>query len=209
MTVVSSTGALILISAPSGAGKTSLVNAILERDPKLVVSVSHTTRPMRPGETDGVNYHFVGTTKFQAMVEQHQFLEHALVFGNQYGTALSTVNDLRAQGRDVILEIDWQGAKQVRTMVQECVSIFILPPSEDALLLRLNKRGQDSQATIERRFAEAKLDMSQAGDYQYIVVNDDFERACDELMSIITSMRLTAARQCGENPVVRDLTSGQ
>lgn len=198
-------GLLILLSAPSGAGKTSLVEAVLKRDPNLVVSVSHTTRPKRPGEKDGVNYHFVEPAEFEQMIKAQDFLEHALVFGNHYGTSAKAVEALRNQGRDVILEIDWQGADQVRAMTSDCLSIFIMPPSEDELLNRLKRRGQDSDETIARRFAEAKLDMSKATHYQYIVVNDDFERAVEDLLSILTSNRLTAARQTAHNPVVQTL----
>lgn len=200
-------GLLILLSAPSGAGKTSLVEAALQRDDNLVVSVSHTTRPKRPLEEDGLNYHFVPTDAFQEMVSAGLFLEHALVFGNHYGTSASSVQALRDQGRDVILEIDWQGASQVKELIEGALSIFVLPPSEQALRVRLTHRGQDSQETIQQRLSEARLDMSQAGTYQYIVVNDDFDMAVDDLLAIVRARRLDSAHQIAENPSVQTILS--
>lgn len=188
-------GQLILISAPSGAGKTSLVAAALERDKRLVVSVSHTTRPMRDGETDGVNYHFVDTATFDGMVENQGFLEHANVFGNSYGTSFGEVESKRAEGQDVILEIDWQGAAQVREAVAGVISIFILPPSIAALEQRLTSRNQDSSEIIQRRLSEAALDISQAGDFDYLVVNDDFAVALKDLLAVIRAGRLATAAQ--------------
>ncbi|MFT7654752.1 MAG: guanylate kinase [Limisphaerales bacterium] len=200
-------GSLILISAPSGAGKTSLVEAIINQIPNLVVSVSHTTRAKRPGETDGVNYNFVDTATFQSMVKAGQFLEHALVFGNHYGTSAQTVDGLRAQGKIVILEIDWQGARQVAGIVEDALSIFILPPSTEALSQRLTARGQDSASTIDMRLSEAKLDMSQAGNYDYIVVNDDFAQAVVDITAILHSHQLKAATQITENPLIESILS--
>ena len=203
-----SEGLLILVSAPSGAGKTSLVAAALERDEQLVVSVSHTTRPQRPGEEDGVNYHFVDKTTFESMIADEAFLEHALVFGNHYGTSIAGVQDLRDQGKDVVLEIDWQGAEQIMARYPEVVSIFILPPSEVALQQRLTKRGQDSADVIERRLSEARLEMSQAPKYRYIVVNDDFETAHHDIATIICAARLESGRQMRANTSVQAILSG-
>ena len=201
------TGLLILISAPSGAGKTSLVEAALQQDANLVVSVSHTTREKRPQEQEGVNYFFVSPESFQAMVDAGDFLEHAVVFGNHYGTSAKAVQDLRATGRDVILEIDWQGADQVREVVADALSIFILPPSEAVLQERLNRRGQDSAETIARRLSEAQLDMQQASRYQYIIVNDDFQQATKDLLAICHAHRLTAEQQMRASPAVQSILS--
>ena len=200
-------GSLILISAPSGAGKTSLVEAIINQNPNLVASVSHTTRAKRPGETDGVNYHFVDTVTFQTMVEAGRFLEHAVVFGNHYGTSAQTVDGLRAQGKVVILEIDWQGARQVAELVEDALSVFILPPSSEALRQRLTDRGQDSASAIGRRLSEAKLDMSQAKNYDYIVVNDDFDQAVRDITAIVHSHHLKASTQIAENALIESILS--
>ena len=154
------TGNLFLVSAPSGAGKTSIVNAALAADEQLVVSVSHTTRPARGGEVDGENYHFVSEDLFSQMVDDADFLEHAKVFGKRYGTSKAEVANKRDQGQDVILEIDWQGAQQVREAMPQAISVFILPPSVEALAARLTSRGEDTQESIENRLSEAKLDMS-------------------------------------------------
>ena len=155
-------GSLFLVSAPSGAGKTSLVNAALEADSQLVVSVSHTTRPARGGEVDGENYFFVSDDQFVQMIAEGKFLEHANVFGKRYGTSKAEVAAKRAQGKDVILEIDWQGAQQVRETIPDAISVFVLPPSVDELAARLTSRGEDTAQSIEKRLGEAKLDMSQA-----------------------------------------------
>lgn len=194
-------GLLVLVSAPSGAGKTSLVNAALEKDDRLVVSVSHTTRSIRPGEQDGVNYHFVEANDFKRMVDNAEFLEFARVFGNQYGTARKTVQDLRAQGRDVILEIDWQGAEQIRALLPEAVSIFILPPSIAALRERLTRRAQDSQDAIEGRLAEARLEISKAPDYDFIILNESFDEALADLLAILRAERVRTAAQLAKTPV--------
>ncbi|TVP54027.1 MAG: guanylate kinase [Halomonadaceae bacterium] len=183
-------GTLYVLSAPSGAGKTSLVAAILERDRQLRVSVSHTTRPMRPGEQDGINYHFTGVADFQAMIRDGRFLEHAQVFGNFYGTSGDWVNEQLAAGLDVILEIDWQGAQQVRHLRPDCVSIFIAPPSLSALRQRLSGRGQDAPEVIERRLREATEECSHYPEYDYLVINDDFHTARDQLLAIMQSGRL-------------------
>lgn len=203
-----SEGLLILVSAPSGAGKTSLVGATLKADSHLVVSVSHTTRPQRSGEEDGINYHFVSHNEFDKMIEKNAFLEHALVFGNQYGTSAAAVSALRQQGRDVVLEIDWQGAEQIMGKYPDALSIFILPPDEATLRERLTSRGQDSTDVIEHRLSEAKLEISQAPKYEFIVINDEFDQATDDLLAIIRAARLITTRQIGDNPSVQAILSG-
>jgi len=176
---------LFVISAPSGAGKTSLVKALCERLPDLKVSTSHTTRPRRPTEQDGREYFFVTNPQFDQMVAEGAFLEHARVFDNQYGTSKGQLQQKLAAGHDVILEIDWQGARQVRVALPGCRTIFILPPSRQALAQRLNDRRTDSPEVIARRLADAVSDMSHYGEFDYVVVNDDFGRAVDELTAII------------------------
>ena len=183
-------GTLFVISAPSGAGKTSLVSALLDRDEALSVSVSHTTRPMREGERDGVNYHFVTREAFEAMIARGDFLEHAEVFGNYYGTSQVWVREALAQGRDVILEIDWQGAEQGRRLMSGCVSIFIVPPSADVLRNRLTGRGTDAPEVVERRLREAAEECRHAVEFDYLVVNDAFEVALADLQAIVRSHRL-------------------
>jgi guanylate kinase len=189
------TGTLYTVSAPSGAGKTSLVNALLARTPDLRVSVSHTTRAMRPGEVDGVNYHFVSEATFLAMLERAEFLEHARVFGNLYGTSQIWVEAQLRAGTDVILEIDWQGAQQVKHLLPDTRAIFILPPSRETLEQRLNARGQDDPAVIAARMAEAVEEMSHYVESDFLVVNRDFDTALAELEAIITSQRLRTTRQ--------------
>ena len=188
-------GTLYTVSAPSGAGKTSLVKALVESTAALVVSVSHTTRPIRPGEEDGVNYHFVDEPGFTALLERGDFLEHARVFGNLYGTSRAAVEAQLAQGLDVILEIDWQGAAQVKRLLPESVAVFIVPPSRAELEQRLNSRGQDEEAVIAQRMAEAVDEMSHYVESDYLVVNDDFETALGELQAIVASLRLRTAGQ--------------
>lgn len=184
-------GTLYVVSAPSGAGKTSLVRALLESTgDRLALSISHTTRAPRPGEVDGRDYHFVSMETFRRMVEEGAFLEHAQVFDNAYGTARAGVEAQLAQGRDVILEIDWQGARQVRRALPESVGIFILPPSRAALEERLRARGQDDEAVIARRMRDAVNEMSHYGEYDYLVINEVFGTAHDELAAIIRSRRL-------------------
>ena len=202
-----SLGQLILVSAPSGAGKTSLVNAALDKDDKLVVSISHTTRDIRSGEADGVNYHYVSEAQFNEMIAADEFLEHAKVFDHQYGTGLAQVDTLRAKGRDVVLEIDWQGADQVRQHRPDALSIFVLPPSVEALRERLRERGRDSVKSMDRRLAEAQKEMSQAPRYQYIVINDDFEQALADILAIIRAARAMAPRQIHENQIVKAILS--
>lgn len=183
-------GTLFVVSAPSGAGKTSLVKALLEATPGLTVSVSHTTRAPRPGESDGADYHFVDAARFDAMVEAGEFLEHARVFDNQYGTSRAAVVERLQAGEDVILEIDWQGARQVRAMVPGCVGIFILPPSRQALEERLQGRGQDDAAVVARRMRDAEAEISHYAEFDYLVVNDDFDTALAELGAVVTASRL-------------------
>ncbi len=188
-------GTLFIISAPSGAGKTSLVKALLESTKGIGVSTSHTTRAKRPGEEDGVNYHFVDVPTFTDMVKKGAFLEHAQVFDNHYGTSETAVLDQLATGQDVILEIDWQGAEQVRIRISGTVSIFLLPPSRAALRERLTGRGQDNDTTINRRMHDAVTEMSHYHEFDYVLVNDVFETALKDLETIITSQRFHIHRQ--------------
>jgi len=196
-------GILFIVSAPSGAGKTSLLKALLERRQgevqqhglKSVLSVSHTTRQPRPGEMDGEHYHFVSVEQFQRMAGEQAFLESAQVFDNYYGTAEASVREQLATGQDVILEIDWQGARQVRERFSGAVSIFVVPPTVEALRERLSSRGQDSSEIIERRMADALSEMSHYGEYDYIVVNDLFEQGVDDLEAVMRAQHLTLARQ--------------
>ena len=180
-----SPGTLFVVSAPSGAGKTTLVGALVERCERLRVSVSHTTRPMRPGEQDGQSYHFVTEGAFTEMLSREAFLEHARVFEHWYGTSREWVEEQLAAGFDVILEIDWQGARQIRRMRPGSVFIFVLPPSRETLLQRLTERGQDDEAVIERRMAAAVEEISHCEEADHIVVNDDFDEALDELQCVI------------------------
>ena len=182
-------GSLFIIAAPSGGGKTSLVNALLKSDPRLVLSVSHTTRPARPGETNGQHYHFVSVAEYERMVNDGDFMEYARVFDHHYGTNRNSVALQLQNGRDVILEIDWQGARQVRTVFPDCCSIFIIPPSLEDLRKRLTGRGQDSADVIQRRMRDAQAEISHWAEFDYLVVNDDFEAALDELQEIITDHR--------------------
>jgi guanylate kinase len=189
-------GTLYVVSAPSGAGKTSLVRALLDSTgDELVLSVSHTTRAPRPGEVDGRDYHFVDVETFRRMIDNEAFLEHARVFDNYYGTARQGIETQLTQGRDVILEIDWQGARQVRQALPESVGIFILPPSRVALQERLRARGQDDEAVIARRMQDAVNEMSHYGEYDYLVINEVFRTAHDELAAITRSRRLRLAGQ--------------
>lgn len=192
-----SQGTLYVISAPSGAGKTSQVTQLLKSVEDLKVSVSHTTRPKREGEQDGVHYHFVSREDFEAMRDRGEFLEYANVFGNYYGTSQVWLQQQLDAGIDVILEIDWQGAQQVAKLMSP-VSIFILPPSREVLLQRLKGRGSDSQDVIARRTAEAITEMSHCHEFDYLVVNDDFDVAQQQLQSIIRAQRLRQSRQAEE-----------
>lgn len=188
-------GNLYVVSAPSGAGKTSLVKALLDSASGVAVSVSHTTRAQRAGEQDGSDYHFVAVMEFEAMVARGEFLEHARVFDNYYGTSQATVERLLCEGLDVILEIDWQGAQQVRARMPDAIGIFILPPSRQALEQRLRARGQDSDDIIARRMRDARSESSHYGEYDYLVINRDFDVALSELNAIVTAERLRLPRQ--------------
>jgi len=190
-----SKGTLYIISAPSGAGKTSLVKELTANEVNIVVSISHTTRDMREGEKEGVDYHFVDQEAFLSMVGGSAFLEHAKVFDNYYGTSQQHVEQQLLQGRDVILEIDWQGARQVRKQFQDSLSIFILPPSSSALKERLQNRGQDDEDIINRRMKDAVNEMSHYAEFDYIIVNDDFDIALQELGSIFKANRLRQLQQ--------------
>jgi guanylate kinase len=189
-------GRLFVITAPSGAGKTSLVGALLASEPRMRLSISHTTRPRRPTESDGREYHFISVPQFEALVGRHEFLEHARVFDNYYGTSRAFVEGQLRAGHDVLLEIDWNGAQQVRAALPGCISIFILPPSRQALAERLAKRGTDSAAVIARRLRDAAADMGHYREFDYVVVNDDFGRALADLKRIIAGAgaELTATR---------------
>lgn len=182
-------GSLFIIAAPSGGGKTSLVNALLKQDPRLVLSISHTTRAARPGEIDGQQYHFVSEAEYEQMVDNGDFMEHARVFDYYYGTNRKSVAAQLRQGRDVILEIDWQGARQVRKVFTDCCSIFIIPPSLEDLRKRLTSRGQDSVKVIQRRMRDAQAEISHWAEFDYLVVNDVFDIALEELQAIINDHR--------------------
>jgi len=188
-------GNLFTVSAPSGAGKTSLVKALLDRDRLLQVSVSHTTRPIRPGEINGLNYHFVTREAFLDLKDQNGFIECAEVFGNWYGTAKTWVERALQDGRDIVLEIDWQGAEQIKRIWPETCAIFILPPSHDTLRERLEGRGQDSAEVIAKRLAEAELEMTHYTISDFMVVNDDFATALGELQTIVQAHRLSTQNQ--------------
>ncbi len=181
-------GTLYVISAPSGAGKTSLVQAIIKQDDKILVSVSHTTRPARGQEQEGKDYHFVDQSAFNALKSEGMFLEHAEVFGHMYGTSKIWVENQLKNGFDVILEIDWQGARRIREWMA-CQSIFVLPPSREALLSRLEDRGQDDPAVINRRMQQASNEVSHFNEYDYVIVNDDFDLAVSDLKAIIRARR--------------------
>ena len=188
-------GCLFVLAAPSGGGKTSLVKALLEREPGMRLSVSYTTRPPRPGEQDGVDYHFVDEAKFMALKDGGEFLEHAFVHGNWYATSASWLNREVQAGHDMLLEIDWQGARQVRKLIPGSVLIFILPPSLASLEERLKKRGQDSPDVIVRRLDAAREEMRHCGEFDYVIMNQDFARAVDDLSVIVRAARLAATRQ--------------
>jgi len=189
------TGTLYTVSAPSGAGKTSLVKALVEKTNNVQVSVSHTTRNIRPKEIDGVNYHFVKRDTFMSMVKTNSFLEHAQVFTNYYGTSTAWVEETLNHGIDVILEIDWQGAQQVRKQMPRAQSVFILPPSRKALRQRLTGRGQDDKNVIDQRMAEAKNEISHYVEADYMIINDDFDLALTDFQSILLSQRLKLEKQ--------------
>jgi guanylate kinase len=204
MTPPPSKGVLYIVSAPSGAGKTSLVKALLKTDPAIRLSVSYTTRPPRPGETDGRDYHFVSRERFEEMLAEGEFLEHAEVYGNFYGTSKGSIERDLDAGRDILLEIDWQGAEQVKRHFPQSASIFVLPPTFNALRTRLAGRGQDSEEVIERRLAAAAHDVAHAEAFDYIIVNDDFDHALQDLVAITRSIRLEAPRQLDRHTALFD-----
>lgn len=189
-------GMLYIISAPSGAGKTSLVKALLEEVDCVEVSVSYTTRAKRPGEREGIDYHFIDQATFENMIAEDQFIEHAKVFGNYYGTSRQRIKEKMHAGIDIILEIDWQGAQQVRQQFEDCTTIFILPPSRHELLSRLNERGQDSGDVIAKRMEEANEQISHYKEFEYLIVNDQFSHALGELKALIHAFRLRQTTQC-------------
>jgi guanylate kinase len=188
-------GSLYIVAAPSGAGKSTLVNALLAHEPGVELSISHTTRPPRPGESDGAHYHFTTPEAFEELLRREALLEHALVHGFQYGTTRAAVEPVLAAGRDVLLEIDYQGARQVRRVMPEAVGIFILPPSREELERRLRKRAQDSDAVIARRLEGSREEIRHALEFDYVIVNDRFEQALDELTAIVRGQRLRRAVQ--------------
>ncbi|MGC9401894.1 guanylate kinase [Vibrio genomosp. F10] len=193
-------GTLYIVSAPSGAGKSSLISAMLETNPTyaMKVSVSHTTRGMRPGEQDGVHYHFVQKEHFEDLIGKGQFLEYAEVFGNYYGTSQVWIEENLEKGIDVFLDIDWQGARQIREKMPLARSVFILPPSNGELERRLNARGQDSDAVIAKRMAEAKAEISHYNEYDYVIINDDFDAALMDFKAIIRAERLKQDKQAAK-----------
>jgi len=193
--IMSKNGNLYIISAPSGAGKTSLLKALVSKISNFSTAISSTTREIRSGETDGVDYHFVSIEKFLSMVQAGEFLEHAEVFGNFYGTSEKSVRKALEEGQDLVLEIDWQGAQQVRKQLPDAIGIFILPPSRETLAERLKGRAQDDEAVIEKRMAAAIEEISHYNEYDYLVINDVFEEALMDLENIIKSQRLTLSRQ--------------
>lgn len=197
-------GKLYTISAPSGAGKTSLVSALIDSTQQVRVSVSHTTRAMRPGEQDGVNYHFVSHEDFQSMLVEQSFLEYAEVFGNYYGTSRAWVEQTLNEGDDVILEIDWQGAAQIKKLMPDTLAIFIMPPSQSTLRERLTHRGQDDEVVINKRMAEAVNEMSHYEQGDFVVINDDFNTALADLQAIVRSSRLTLAPQKNRHQALLD-----
>ena len=188
-------GTLFVVAAPSGAGKSTLVNALLDREPAISLSVSHTTRPPRTGELYGRHYYFVERAEFEREVGEGIFLEHAEVHGNLYGTSRTSVQELLSQGRDVLLEIDWQGAEQIRRSKPDCVSVFILPPSRAELERRLRGRGSDSVEVIERRLRNSRGEIAHAHEFDYIIVNDQFDAALGDLQAIVRAVRQRSALQ--------------
>jgi guanylate kinase len=197
-------GCLFIIAAPSGAGKSSLVNALLARETSIQLSISYTSRAPRPGESEGSHYHFVTRGEFEAMAARGEFFEHAVVHGDLKGTARHTVERPLAEGRDVLLEIDYQGARQVRSLVPDCVSVFILPPSRVELERRLRGRGQDAEDVIQRRLADSRTEIAHLEDFDYLLVNDVFERTLDDLLAIVRAERLKRFRQARSQKALID-----
>lgn len=194
------TGLLFIVSAPSGAGKTSMLQALLRKDARMGLSISYTTRAPRPGEVDGRHYHFTDRATFEQMLERGEFLESALVHGNYYGTSERWVRDRLEAGADIVLEIDWQGAAQVRKRIAGAIGIFVLPPSMSVLEHRLRGRNQDAAEVIERRLAAAREEIAHMGEFDYVIINDDFDRAVDDLCAIVRASRLRTATQFAANP---------
>lgn len=204
--MTSNAGTLYIVSAPSGAGKTSLVKALVDACSHVCVSISHTTRPQRPGEVDGVNYHFIDQATFQTMLGDNAFLESAQVFNNYYGTSREWVSNTLAKGMDVILEIDWQGAQQVRRLMPNTVGIFILPPSLEILRKRLTDRGQDDQTVIDNRMAQAVEEMTHYVEFDYLVINDVFEESLDALQAIVKAEKQRMPQQqAGHQAILQQL----
>ncbi|MHB1217970.1 MAG: guanylate kinase [Alphaproteobacteria bacterium] len=200
-------GIMLILSSPSGAGKTTLSRLLLERDETLIMSVSCTTRPKRPGETPGIDYHFVGEATFEAMIAQSDMLEHAEVFGNRYGTPRKPVEAALASGRDVLFDIDWQGTQQLKQAARDdVVSVFVLPPSFAELEKRLHSRAQDTPDVVARRMAKASDEMSHWAEYDYIIVNQHIEKSVASVQAILTAERLRRARQVGLRDFVVSLT---
>ena len=198
----------MIVSAPSGAGKTSLIKALMEQDQRVEVSVSHTTRPQRPGEVEGVNYFFISTDTFHEMREAGAFFESAEVFGHFYGTSLTQLEARLSEGADVILEIDWQGAQQVRKLLPDSAWLFILPPSLEALKSRLQARGQDAEDTIDVRMRAARDEMSHWDEADYLIINDQFDSALEALQALVRSLRLrTGQEQTALQNLIEDLLS--
>ena len=193
-------GCLYVIVAPSGAGKSSLVNALLEREPDIGLSISYTTRPPRPGEESGREYFFVTREEFMSMIARGEFLEHAEVYGNLYGTSRLWIEKTRAEGSDVLLEIDWQGARAVKKLFRDMTYIYIRPPSIEVLRERLVKRGKDSKEVIAQRLAAAREDLKHVHEADYVIINDDFSVALTDLQSVVRALRLTAGRQLRLHP---------
>jgi len=195
-------GSLFIISAPSGAGKSSLTAKLLEEDKHIRLSVYFTTRAPRPGEVDGRDYHFVDKTRFIGMLERGEFLESAEVHGNHYGTSEAWIRAQSAAGHDILLEIDWQGAQQVRRLVADTIGIFVLPPSIAELERRIRRRGQDSEEVLQRRLAVAADEMSHAAEFEYVIINNDFEEARRDLIAVVRASRLVYSRQLARHPGV-------
>lgn len=205
---MSELGNLYIIAAPSGTGKTTLVKALVDSTPKITVSISHTTRSKRPSEVNGVNYHFVDENTFNNMIAHGDFLEHAVIFDKQYGTSKTWVEQTLAKGIDVILEIDWQGHQQIKSLYPSSISIFILPPSLNDLKDRLVKRNQDHADIIQKRLADAQETVSHINEFDYIVVNDDFDQALNDLKAIVTACRLVEKRQMAKHAkLIKELNS--
>jgi guanylate kinase len=197
-------GNLYIVAAPSGAGKTTLVNALLEGNHDIALSVSYTTRSPRPGEVDHREYHFVTRSEFLAMIARGDFLEHAEVHGNHYGTSAPWIRQQTEAGRDLLLEIDWQGARQVRRQIPDAIGIFVMPPSMQELERRLRKRGHDSDQVIERRLASALEEIRHVDEFEYVIINKDFDTALADLLAIVRASRLRLARQRQRHPEIFD-----